>query len=252
MGSNFLRHESCPNCGSRDNVGVWDDGGKYCFGCHWIAYPNFAAKLQNLEAFRFQKLQSPVDKNGQTKVELPRDFSTILPGKAKKWLLQYLTAEEISAYSFGWSEDEERLIIPLFDEETGDFVFWTGRYMGESEDESKYWSEGERSSLQTMFGDPQGQKFVVFVEDVISAIKVGRVAPTVPILGTSIPLERIRMLSKTFSEAVIWLDSNMKREAVKQALNLSNWFEAGGRCVFSEKDPKCYSTDEIKEFLEIK
>jgi Zn ribbon nucleic-acid-binding protein len=33
--SEFSHHEACPKCGSRDNVGVWKDGGKYCFGCGW-------------------------------------------------------------------------------------------------------------------------------------------------------------------------------------------------------------------------
>ena len=31
--SNFLYHTSCSNCGSRDNVAVYDDGHSYCFGC---------------------------------------------------------------------------------------------------------------------------------------------------------------------------------------------------------------------------
>lgn len=29
----FVRHESCPSCGSRDNLARYDDGGGYCFGC---------------------------------------------------------------------------------------------------------------------------------------------------------------------------------------------------------------------------
>lgn len=31
--STFLQHISCPNCGSSDNRGVYDDGHEYCFGC---------------------------------------------------------------------------------------------------------------------------------------------------------------------------------------------------------------------------
>ena len=30
----FLRHEPCPYCHSKDNVGVYDDGHAYCFGCN--------------------------------------------------------------------------------------------------------------------------------------------------------------------------------------------------------------------------
>ena len=30
----FIRHEPCPYCHSKDNVGVYDDGHAYCFGCN--------------------------------------------------------------------------------------------------------------------------------------------------------------------------------------------------------------------------
>lgn len=32
--SKFLRHTSCPYCHSKDNVGIYDDGHAYCFGCN--------------------------------------------------------------------------------------------------------------------------------------------------------------------------------------------------------------------------
>lgn len=34
----FVRHEGCPVCGSKNNVGVWDDGHKHCFsqGCNYF------------------------------------------------------------------------------------------------------------------------------------------------------------------------------------------------------------------------
>lgn len=32
-GSTFVRHEPCLNCGSRNNLGVFSDGHKFCFGC---------------------------------------------------------------------------------------------------------------------------------------------------------------------------------------------------------------------------
>lgn len=34
--SEFLRHEPCPNCGSKDNLARYTDGHAFCFGCsHW-------------------------------------------------------------------------------------------------------------------------------------------------------------------------------------------------------------------------
>ena len=35
--SDFVRHSSCPSCGSKDNLAVYSDGHGHCFGCgHWI------------------------------------------------------------------------------------------------------------------------------------------------------------------------------------------------------------------------
>ena len=31
--SDFVRHEPCPSCGSRDNLARYSDGHAYCFGC---------------------------------------------------------------------------------------------------------------------------------------------------------------------------------------------------------------------------
>ena len=31
--SNCLYHAPCPDCGSKDNLGVYDDGHTFCFGC---------------------------------------------------------------------------------------------------------------------------------------------------------------------------------------------------------------------------
>ena len=36
--STLLFHEPCPECGSRDNLGRYDDGHGYCFGCHYYEH----------------------------------------------------------------------------------------------------------------------------------------------------------------------------------------------------------------------
>ena len=38
--SKFLHHNPCPQCGSKDNLGVYDDGHMYCFGCGYYESGN--------------------------------------------------------------------------------------------------------------------------------------------------------------------------------------------------------------------
>ena len=33
--SEFIQHEPCPKCGSRDNLARYDDGHAFCFGCNY-------------------------------------------------------------------------------------------------------------------------------------------------------------------------------------------------------------------------
>ena len=33
--SEFIQHEPCTKCGSRDNLARYDDGHAYCFGCEY-------------------------------------------------------------------------------------------------------------------------------------------------------------------------------------------------------------------------
>ena len=39
MPSKYKSKEPCPECGSKDNVAVYDDGHKHCFGCGWQYQP---------------------------------------------------------------------------------------------------------------------------------------------------------------------------------------------------------------------
>ena len=38
--SNFLRHEPCPKCHSKDNLARYTDGHGYCFGCQYYEHPS--------------------------------------------------------------------------------------------------------------------------------------------------------------------------------------------------------------------
>ena len=37
--SNYVRKTSCPECGSKDNMAIYDDGHGFCFGCSYTYHP---------------------------------------------------------------------------------------------------------------------------------------------------------------------------------------------------------------------
>lgn len=240
----FVRHEGCNNCGSRDNVGVWSDGSKWCFGCHWWSAPSFGDKVQAVERFRdWSAKHTP---SGETIVELPADYNTYIPPEPYNWIRQYLNHAEVNK-NFGYSMQEQRLIFPYYS--ANKLRFWTGRYFGADPTAPKYWTEGERNENIILFTNQVLNRRIVFVEDVVSAIKVGRVASACPIFGSNVPSDYVRSLAKGFSQAVLWLDHDKRKEAMKQAIYLNTFFKDGVKVVFTEKDPKAYAEIEIASRL---
>ena len=66
--SNYLWKEPCPACGSRNNLGRYDDGHGYCFGCHYYEKekPNSeSVTMQNLHLKTYPKSQGLLSLQGE-------------------------------------------------------------------------------------------------------------------------------------------------------------------------------------------
>ena len=62
--SEFLRHEPCPKCGSKDNLARYSDGHAYCFGCEYYEHadgqerqPVEKPKVANLIKYEIKHLK---------------------------------------------------------------------------------------------------------------------------------------------------------------------------------------------------
>jgi RNA polymerase subunit RPABC4/transcription elongation factor Spt4 len=197
----FSHHESCPECGSKDNVGVWEDGHN-------------------------------------------------LPDVAKSWLDQYgITDQEIRRLSIVYNKKTRRLVLPLLDK-WGNVLVYQQRKLFEDDPKPKYLTTGGVNGViwfPRPLDDYPEIDTVVVVEDIVSAIKVGRHIPCMPLLGTNLPVNTAVRLSETFSGLIVWLDPDKKKEAHKLAIQFSGVFERTGT-IWSEKDPKDYSNADIISF----
>lgn len=150
-----------------------------------------------------------------------------------------------------WSEYWKQLIFPYFDK-YGNLVAWQGRSFAEptpGRSRPKWFSQGDLKKLYHIL--PIKETYsgpVVLVEDVVSAIIVSRVCAAMPIFGSKIGLERFKTLATRFDGVVVWLDPDMKKQAVVEAKNAS-LFGLDSRVVFSDKDPKEHTIEEINEYL---
>jgi hypothetical protein len=142
-----------------------------------------------------------------------------------------------------WSEREQRIIFPYFDQ-TG-LLAWQGRYVGK-ENKAKWWSQGKIHEIIHPIN--VNKREAVLVEDIISAIKVSKVKGAIPLFGSSISGKHFLRLKKVVDRVWIWLDPDMRSKSLKMA-NLGKLLGLDTHVIFSDHDPKEHSQEEIDKLL---
>lgn len=226
----------CPNrpaCGSSDAYVSYADGHSHCYSCGYHMTSN---PLDVYKTGAVGNISQPV--------QLPQDFArSYIREDAKKWLGQYsLTPIEIDRAGIGWSDRRQSLIFPV---KVGSLLaLYQSRYFGDDPTEPKWRTIGSKTLLHNI--DPFAQDSrLVLVEDIISALKVGRVTNAAPLFGTLIHPTVVAEIVKQFKLVILWLDPDAKMKALKTALTLG---EAGvpTKVIFSDYDPKNYITSDIR------
>jgi hypothetical protein len=253
----FVRHEPCPRCGSRDNLGKWSDGSGWCFGCHHRIAPNgsnFRPTLLSLDDVKENKSVIPPD-------DLCNDF----PRHVVEWLARYdISIPEALKHGWKYSPKYNQLVF-LFTDSDGEIACIQARNFGQGA-RTKYYNQGNPSEVLPIFhamgtGHTK-QRTLVVVEDVVSAARVARASATaseglyarqsdaMPCLGSHLPVKKINALRPLYSRLLVWLDHDKWREAVEIA-DKAKWLGMSAKALYTEKDPKEYSDDEIKTYCEL-
>lgn len=241
-GASFVKHEPCYNCGSKNNVGVWSDGSKYCFGCRWKLSHHSLSIKDLKQQLDYQEKQK--DKK-YANLSLPSDFSYNLPPTPLAWLKKYgLTDKEIYQHRFGWSQERGILIYPAFDS-YGNLLLYQGRVFTHP-NPLKYDSRGNMDSVDCIFGT--SDNCIVCTEDVVSAIKVSRLLTSICLFGSILSINRIRRLSDRFKRLVIWLDKDKQQYALKARFRAMPYFD-NVSVIVTDLDPKEYKDYELKTTL---
>ena len=245
----LLYHTNCPNCGSRDNLAVYEDH-THCYGCK-----------QHIDKITINpQLINKIKKNkkNDNNTDLPDDYSRHLPLVALEWLKQYeITAQETHKHRMGWSnegkvifKDTKRecdykplLIFPVYDI-YGNLTMWQARYFGDNPKAPKYYTRGAKDVIH-MIGE-HGP--IVLVEDLISAIKIGRNHRAIPLWGSSINLDLLVRLHHMTDSFLIWLDRDKFKDAQKAANRARQYFKHV-EVIATDLDPKCYDNHALQTII---
>lgn len=256
--SGATKHEACPECRSRgvdtrgDNLGRYPDGHAWCFSCGYYEPPDVEKQMFNAFKAAPEWRQAEYDAM-EDFVRFPTDYTRYIPVAASKWLAKYINFKEITKYRFGWSGHLQRIIMPVFDDDNR-VLAWCGRSLHGT---PKYLTRGKISDMAYVLYPPDwdlnkvvntGTLEVVLVEGYLDAIKVSRVCPAVPLLGSHASTNLIRKLATRFELLGVWLDPDKTASAVRTALRASQFMPS--YVVTSTQDPKDYPEDMVVTMLE--
>lgn len=248
--ANYIKSGSCPVCGSSDARAEYSDGTHFCFSCNTFTGAGLKDRLKPRRSN--EKAVKVIDTS---------QWQYSLPEVATAWLNRYeLTKDELSGFRWNpaltsklWDGNAGALAMPLW--QHGRVVCVSYRLF--DNDKPKSITIGYRpyitiSNIATedRHMDIYGRSpTVIVVEDYISALKVSRLYPCIPLLGSSMPDDAILRLSKGYRSVFYWLDADKCTSALKMAQKAA-LLGMETRTIYTEEDPKEYTDGQITEIVE--
>jgi hypothetical protein len=236
--ANYVRSGPCEDCGSRDAKAIYDDSSTFCFSCN--KYHGAGLK---------DRLKPRRSNEKAVKVIDTSQWQYSLPGVATDWLNKYqLTKEEMSGFRWNpaltsklWDGNAGALAMSLW--ENGRVVCVSYRLF--DQDKPKSITIGYRPyiTISNIEADT-----VIVVEDYISALKVSRLYPCIPLLGSNMPDDAILRLSKGYRSVYFWLDEDKLVQSMKMATKAGLLGMSVGT-IYTEEDPKEYETEELQHII---
>jgi hypothetical protein len=173
--------------------------------------------------------------------DLPVDFSHSIPPYGLAWLGSGgWTLEMIARYNIGWSEELNRVILPVYPEG------YTARAV-ESWQKPKYMEKVPQGVVWSSVGKYTTRE-VVLTEDILSAGRCGEFMQALSLLGTSLDTSMLSVLAK-YDKILIWLDPDAGGISGLKGMVRRIALVSDVHVIRSDKDPKCLQDTEIRRLL---
>lgn len=220
---------------------MYSDGGKHCFSCGY----HVASDAISQYCLRRSTETRPQSSNMHY-VSLPEDAEPSYPDFAARWCEQYeISRNQLLRHKVLWSDSRALLIFPYYS--NGGLYAWQGRYFGK-EKRPKWISYGKIHETLYVLGEQS--RTLVCVEDILSAIKVSRYVPCLPLFGSYINTKQLLAILQKYDTIYFWLDPDKQKESLGFTKKASVFMNAG--TILSNKDPKEHTYVEIGEILRAK
>lgn len=177
------------------------------------------------------------------------------PLHARVWLYKAgLSDADIVERGVYYHAYMDRVVLPVLNEADDTVVYWQAR--GFDEHTPKYINPRVDRGRIVYYGGSKVQQggTVVLTEDILSAIKVGKVAPAWSLLGTDLKDEVLAQLLTRDLSVIVWLDNdsgpvNPGQDAARAIIHRLKVFGIPYANIVSRADPKLLRLGEIEEHL---
>ena len=263
-----INHSGCPAGEDRKKrlyIERKENGNVLCY-CHHcsqscVIWDSVSKNRSFTKGYRASGSVSTVGKPNN-ECSLPKDSEAVVaswPPQARVWLGKYgITNAEIATHSILYSERMGRVLLPCWND--GKLVSYQARKLFPEDTGPKYLSYGDKNSVYAVRATSAGEEHsdeptitpLVIVEDVLSAIKVGRYADALALRKSSMSDKELQwVLNQGYEEFVVFLDDD-NAQVKKSQIVIKNKLEAFGsvRIIHSNgRDPKEHSDLELEEIL---
>jgi hypothetical protein len=233
---------------SGDNLAVYPDGHEYCYRCgYYVPAPLTLAHIKKRTEKMEDYLQNVKDNE---LVQMPMDYKEVIKDpEAVAWLNACgITPRHCLDYEVGWSDSLKQVVFPVYNDE-GKLFATLGRNC--SGTGKKWIATGSPHLHPAVYTNFRAElaNVLVIVEDVVSAIRVGEIAPCMPLFGTTTTHSRMAWVANHYAKVIVWLDFDAFDKAREVATKLSLYGATEIYMIQTERDPKGYTDAEISELI---
>ena len=249
--SSYLGKEQCPECKkngrdtSKDNLHRWDDHA-HCFSCHYHEFPD-GTQIINTLASRVANEQKGPSLHKDRPLTLPDKAGKTFDVRALQWLNDYgIIRDEIVNNDLRWDDSRQWLIFPIRGA-NDELLAYQGRSFAPT---GPKWENRGNTETVVHIIDNSGvlDGPIIMVEDIVSAIKVGRHARALCLFGSNGGLRRIMQIRHLTRKLWFWLDADKYKDSIKFAKN-ARMCGIDTRVIYTSKDPKEHSDEEIRNII---
>lgn len=218
---------------------------RYCFRCKENEFESHGLRsISLIDQARMSRAITDLND-----LKLPDDFTTDVPAHAALWYYRFgISAELARSYGIGYSPSLNRVVMPVY--ENGELVTMQMRAVPRDM-QPKYLNPSGKNMQRCLFESGVSSGLTVITEDILSAIKVGRVVHATSILGTNMSDVRALKIAENNHTALVWLDGD--KAGIDGALHARNQLlmqNVEVHVVRTTKDPKAYSLDDIRRIIQ--